>query len=71
MEQVFVAMHLACPFGATSSVQAWQRIAAAVTFLARSVLGVLVFCYVDDYIGVDRCCACILVGSILHSAILV
>ena len=28
MEQVFVAMHLACPFGATSSVQAWQRIAA-------------------------------------------
>lgn len=54
MEQIFVAMHLACPFGATASVQAWQRIAAAITFLGRTILGVLVFCYVDDYIGVDR-----------------
>ena len=54
MEQIFVSMHLACPFGATASVQAWQRIAAAVTFLARTILALSVFCYVDDYIGVDR-----------------
>ena len=71
MEQVFVAMQLACPFGATSSVQAWQRIAAAVTFLGRSILGVVVFCYVEDYIGVDRCCACLLVGCSMHGVILV
>ena len=56
MEQIFVSMHLACPFGATASVQAWQRIAAAVTFLARTILALSVFCYVDDYIGVDRLC---------------
>ena len=64
MTQIFVSMHLACPFGATASVQAWQRIAAAVTFLARTVLGLSVFCYVDDYIGVDRSCRFVLRPSV-------
>ena len=52
--QVYVSRHNACPFGATASVQAWERIAAMVTFVARKLLGVLVYCYVDDFIGVDR-----------------
>ena len=52
--QVYVSSHKACPFGATASVQAWERIAALITFLARVILRVLVFCYVDDYIGCDR-----------------
>ena len=69
MEQGVVAIHLACPFGATSSVQAWQRTAAAVTFLARTLLAVLVFCYVESVL--TGAALAYYIGCIMPCAILV
>jgi hypothetical protein len=52
--QVYVSGHRACPFGATASVQAWERIGAMLKFLAVTLFGLVSFRYVDDYMGIDR-----------------
>jgi hypothetical protein len=41
------------PFGATSAVHAWERIGALLTAIIISVLGVVVFRYVDDFFGCE------------------
>ena len=53
--QVYVARHFGCPFGAVASVHAWERIGAAVCFLARKLLMLAVLRYVDDYFAPERC----------------
>ena len=57
MGQVFMSLHAACPFGATSSVYAWERIGALLCTLARRVLHLAVYRYVDDFFGIERCAA--------------
>ena len=49
-----MSMHAACPFGATSSVHAWERVGALLCTLARRVLKLAVFRYVDDFFGLER-----------------
>ena len=50
----WVATHLGMPFGATSSVVAWHRIGELITALARKLLHLPVFRYVDDWFGADK-----------------
>ena len=52
--QVIMSTHAACPFGATSSVHAWERIGALLCTLARRVLNLAVYRYVDDFFGLER-----------------
>ena len=52
--QVFWSQHFTCMFGAVGSVHAWERIGAALTHLARYLLHLALFRYVDDYFGPDR-----------------
>ena len=52
--QIMVAVHNACPFGAVSSVQAWERVGAMITQVVRKILRVPMFRYVDDGFGADR-----------------
>ena len=73
--QTMVATHSACPFGAASSVHAWERIGAVITEapclalqpgggpwpcacpvqIARKILKLVAFRYVDDLFGPERC----------------
>ena len=48
-------MHAACMFGAVASVNAWERVGAALTHLARVLLKVALGRYVDDVFAVERC----------------
>jgi hypothetical protein len=55
----WVAFHQGMPFGATSSVVAWHRIGALITSIARELLHLPVYRYVDDWFAVDRyLCTC-------------
>jgi hypothetical protein len=49
-----MAMHYACPFGAVSSVYAWEEIGDMITKIARRLLHLVVLRYVDDYFGPER-----------------
>ena len=51
---VYVAGHLAMPFGATSSVHSWNRVGAALVVILRVVLKIPAGIYVDDIHGVER-----------------
>ena len=51
---VYCSQHKACPFGATASVHAWERIGAAIAHLARTLLMLPVLRYVDDFFAADR-----------------
>ena len=48
---VFVAGHLALPFGALGSVFGWDRVGACLAHLARHILMLPCLRYVDDYFG--------------------
>lgn len=50
---MYTSTHFACPFGAKSSVYAWERVGRALCFLARTVLHLNIFRYVDDYFGAE------------------
>ena len=50
----WVAKHFAMPFGATASVVAWHRFGALVAELARRLLFLPVFRYVDDFFAAER-----------------
>ncbi len=52
--QVWFSQHLACPFGATASVHAWERLGAAICHIARRCLGIALLQYVDDYFAPER-----------------
>ena len=54
----WVAFHQGMPFGATSSVVAWHRIGELITSIARKLLHLPVYRYVDDWFAVDKyeCC---------------
>jgi hypothetical protein len=52
---IWISTHLAMPFGAASSVWAWHRIGALLCSIARKVLHLPVYRYVDDFFAVDRC----------------
>ena len=47
-------IHNACPFGAVGAVHAWERVGALLCHLARRLLKLAVFRYVDDFFGIDR-----------------
>eukprot|EP00969_Alexandrium_andersonii_P074443 3283423-Alexandrium_andersonii.AAC.1 len=50
---VWVAEHVALPFGCTGSVHGWDRPGAAVAFLVRKLLRLPALRYVDDYFGAE------------------
>ena len=52
--KVYVSTHNSCPFGATSSVHAWERVGRAIAAIARSTLHLGVLVYVDDFFAVER-----------------
>ena len=54
MGYAWVAKHFAMPFGATASVEAWHRFGALVAELARRLLFLPVFRYVDDFYAAER-----------------
>ena len=47
------ARHNALPFGGVGSVHGWDRLGAFFKRLARELLFLIVFRYVDDYFGVE------------------
>ena len=49
-----VSFHHAMPFGATSSVFAWHRVGDLLCQVARKVLHLPVYRYVDDYFAFGR-----------------
>ena len=51
--QTFVAQHMAMPFGASSAVHAWDRIAKLILKIARTLLRLPVLAYVDDFLGAE------------------
>ena len=52
--EVMISAHRASPFGAASSVHAWERIGALICKLARKYLHMAVFRYVDDFFAPER-----------------
>ena len=50
----WMARHYGMPFGATASVVAWHRIGALLSEIARKLLHLPVFRYVDDYFAAER-----------------
>ena len=48
-----IAFHYAMPFGATASVEAWDDIGELMQDIARNVLRIPVFTYVDDYFAAE------------------
>ena len=52
--QVFVSQHASCPFGAIGAVHAWERVGAAIAYLARKFLKIAVLRYVDDMFAPER-----------------
>lgn len=53
--EVFVSSHAACPFGATASVVAWERVGSALTAIVRRFLRIALLRYVDDLFAPERC----------------
>ena len=49
-----VALHNGMPFGATASVVAWHRVAALINAIARKVLFLPTYVYVDDFFATER-----------------
>ena len=52
--EVVVSAHYACPFGATASVHAWERIGHLIRWVARKLLKLAVLAYVDDAFAIER-----------------
>ena len=50
----FIAQHLAMPFGATASVIAWNRLGGLIAKIARTILYLPLWRYVDDYFSASR-----------------
>ena len=51
---IWIAGHLSMPFGASSSVFAWDRVGAALERIIRVLLKIPVLRYVDDFFTADR-----------------
>ena len=54
----WIALHNGMPFGATASVLAWHRVGALMAELARCLLHLPVYRYVDDYFAAERYVDC-------------
>ena len=54
LQELVVAIHNACPFGATSSVHNWERLGTLICNIARRILKLGCFRYVDDFFGCER-----------------
>ena len=52
--ELWISEHRAAPFGASSSVHAWERVGALICTIARRALRLPVHRYVDDYFGFER-----------------
>jgi len=52
--RAWVAHHYSAPFGATSSVHAWERVGHLLRRIARRLLALPVLEYVDDYFAPER-----------------
>ena len=53
-DEIWASIHHGMPFGATSSVVAWQRVGALISTLARKLLHIPVLRYVDDFFAPER-----------------
>ena len=51
--KVVLAQHAAMPFGAVSSVHAWDRVAKLLLRVARVLLKMPLLAYVDDFLGAE------------------
>ena len=51
---VLVSSHRACPFGATASVHSWERVGALLCTIARKLLRMAVYRYVDDFFAAEK-----------------
>ena len=54
MNDIWISCHLAMPFGAASSVRAWHRVGALICSIARAILHLPIYRYVDDFFAVER-----------------
>ena len=52
--EVLRATHMSCPFGATASVHNWERVGRLLRKIARKILHIALFEYVDDYFAAER-----------------
>ena len=52
--EVLRATHMSCPFGATASVHNWERVGRLLRKIARKMLHIALFEYVDDYFAAER-----------------
>ena len=52
--EVYAAQHNMCPFGATSSVYAWEHVGGLICTLANKLFGLILLRYVDDFFGTER-----------------
>ena len=52
--RVMRSTHLSCPFGATASVFNWERVGRFLRKIARKMLHIAMFEYVDDYFAAER-----------------
>jgi hypothetical protein len=52
--RVMRSTHLSCPFGATASVFNWERVGRFLRKVARKLLHIALFEYVDDYFAAER-----------------
>jgi len=52
--RVMSSQHLSCPFGATASVHNWERVGRLLRKVARVLLHIALFEYVDDYFAAER-----------------
>ena len=52
--RVLKSVHKSCPFGATSSVHNWERVGRFLRTVARKLLHIALFEYVDDYFAAER-----------------
>ena len=50
----WVARHIGMPFGAAASGIAWRKIGHLLLMLGRTLLGLPLYRYVDDYFAADR-----------------
>lgn len=52
--ETWTSTHNACPFGGVASVHAWERVGALVAHIARKMLKLVLFRYVDDFFGCEN-----------------
>ena len=50
----WVARHIGMPFGSSASVEAWHLVGELLCYIARRILFLPIYRYVDDYFAAER-----------------